>query len=166
MTTPTPAGWYPDPGNSGLVRWHDGIQWTHQTRQNSTAAQPDTARSAQVWIILPTLGAIALTLFFVSGVAVDPEFNLVFYAFVIAIGVLFGFVVRAMIRTEKTSATFGRTPPADLTPGWHTDPQDPQTLRWYDGAQWTAQTLPANTSPAELLTDRPKASPAAVGPSL
>ena len=41
MTT-TPAGWYPDPGGSGGVRWWDGAAWGEQLQ---AAPQP----VAQPW---------------------------------------------------------------------------------------------------------------------
>jgi len=28
-------------------------------------------------------------------------------------------------------------------PGWHPDPSDPTALRWWDGTQWTSQTMPS-----------------------
>ncbi|MDR1450412.1 MAG: DUF2510 domain-containing protein [Propionibacteriaceae bacterium] len=32
-------------------------------------------------------------------------------------------------------------------PGWYSDPNAPQTLRWFDGQQWTAHTQPAAAQP-------------------
>ncbi len=36
----TPAGWYPDPGTAGQLRYWDGNQWTPQTQAASTPSQP------------------------------------------------------------------------------------------------------------------------------
>ena len=30
--------------------------------------------------------------------------------------------------------------PSPMAPGWYADPHGQARLRWYDGAQWTAQT--------------------------
>ena len=39
--------------------------------------------------------------------------------------------------------------PGTPGPGWFADPQDPATLRWWDGQAWTAHTQPtAYTNPA------------------
>ena len=40
----TPANWYPDPNAPGTLRYWDGLQWTHHTRQ-SAAAPAATASS-------------------------------------------------------------------------------------------------------------------------
>lgn len=36
MSTPTPAGWYPDPADPSRTRWWDGAQWT----ENVSGGQP------------------------------------------------------------------------------------------------------------------------------
>ncbi|MBY3988007.1 DUF2510 domain-containing protein [Rhodococcus fascians] len=36
----TPAGWYPDPGDAGFIRWFDGGQWTAHVQQSRPPAPP------------------------------------------------------------------------------------------------------------------------------
>ncbi|MFD0891413.1 DUF2510 domain-containing protein, partial [Streptosporangium algeriense] len=47
MTTQTPAGWYPDPYGSPLLRWWDGNQWTDATHPRDTSPQGQAAPPAQ-----------------------------------------------------------------------------------------------------------------------
>jgi hypothetical protein len=46
MTT-TPAGWYPDPYGSQLLRWWDGSQWTDATHAREATASPPKQPSQQ-----------------------------------------------------------------------------------------------------------------------
>jgi hypothetical protein len=43
MTEPTPAGWYPDPQNSGQQRYWDGNAWTDNFAPGSAVAAPAAA---------------------------------------------------------------------------------------------------------------------------
>lgn len=43
VTEPTPAGWYPDPQNSGQQRYWDGNTWTQQFAPAGPAAAPTAA---------------------------------------------------------------------------------------------------------------------------
>ncbi|MDZ7674596.1 MAG: CD225/dispanin family protein [Acidimicrobiales bacterium] len=36
----TPAGWYPDPNQPGMLRYWDGSAWTEHTNQQSQVANP------------------------------------------------------------------------------------------------------------------------------
>lgn len=58
MTEPTPAGWYPDPENSGQQRYWDGNAWTQNFAPGSTpaaAAVPAAAKKPfykRTWFIV------------------------------------------------------------------------------------------------------------------
>lgn len=69
-----------------------------------------------------------------------PGIGLFLLGAVVACGVITVLVARsagrktpALVRTD--AAASGATPP-----GWHPDPQDPQQLRYWDGAAWTNDT--------------------------
>ncbi|WP_394289510.1 DUF2510 domain-containing protein [Microbacterium sp.] len=44
--------------------------------------------------------------------------------------------------------------PATTTPGWHPDPHLENTMRFWDGENWTAQTAPASGSAKSSVSSR------------
>jgi hypothetical protein len=48
-------------------------------------------------------------------------------------------------------------------PGWHPDPWDPQSVRWWDGQQWTGHTRPGVAPPVPRSGTPP---PGVVGPQI
>ena len=62
MTSPTPAGWYPDPSSPSIVRWHDGAQWTSATLPGPPA--PSAAHAYEtIRKVLTALAFASLLLF-------------------------------------------------------------------------------------------------------
>ncbi|HWH26885.1 MAG TPA: DUF2510 domain-containing protein [Pseudolysinimonas sp.] len=69
MTTPVPAGWYPDQTAPGYQRWWDGVQWTEHVQDPYDPAAAATAlmasegtKTGTVWvwlIVLLPLSSIA-----------------------------------------------------------------------------------------------------------
>ncbi|MCT9821014.1 DUF2510 domain-containing protein [Microbacterium sp. W1N] len=58
MTTPTPAGWYPDPADPSRTRWWDGAQWTENVAGGQPAAPAaPTAPAAPAYGENPTTPA-------------------------------------------------------------------------------------------------------------
>jgi hypothetical protein len=53
------AGWYPDPAQSGAVRWWDGAAWTASTAPSAPAAYAPTYPPAPVHIPQLAYGAVA-----------------------------------------------------------------------------------------------------------
>lgn len=47
MTTPTPAGWYPDPTVAGQQRWWDGAQWSEHVAPGGPAGPTGAATAWQ-----------------------------------------------------------------------------------------------------------------------
>ena len=44
-----------------------------------------------------------------------------------------------------------------VPPGWYPEPQDPRTLRWWDGTKWTPNTQPASVPPSASVVQTPAA---------
>ncbi len=63
MSTPTPAGWYPDPADPSRTRWWDGAQWT----ENVAGGQPVAPAAA------PEMPAPAPTAPVAPGAASAPS---------------------------------------------------------------------------------------------
>lgn len=68
MTEPTPAGWYPDPGNSGQLRYWDGTAWTDNYSPVAGAATPSAATVPPKKPIYKRTWFIVLAVLFGCGV--------------------------------------------------------------------------------------------------
>ncbi|HJR88879.1 MAG TPA: DUF2510 domain-containing protein [Aeromicrobium sp.] len=62
MTPSPPAGWYPDPSNPSVVRWHDGAQWTSATQPGPPASSAAHAYET-IRKVLTALAVASLLLF-------------------------------------------------------------------------------------------------------
>lgn len=49
----------------------------------------------------------------------------------------------------KPAAGPSAPPPSSREPGYHPDPEDPTRLRWWDGYEWGATTMPKDAADAE-----------------
>ncbi|WHU45088.1 DUF2510 domain-containing protein [Gordonia sp. L191] len=59
----TTPGWYPDPNNHSIIRYHDGRQWTDQTEQ---VPMPPPKKRGYGWLIA---GGVVLAIIVVIGAA-------------------------------------------------------------------------------------------------
>lgn len=59
-----------------------------------------------------------------------------------------GFVGAVMaLRTPATAIRRSTAPPPGPPPGWHPDPWDPSSLRWWDGTTWSEHTARKTAEP-------------------
>lgn len=68
----TPAGWYPDPHNPGMMRWWDGGGWLDQWRpQSSTVRHRDYRSIGTAYLLLIFAGGLGVHRFYLgrSGTA-------------------------------------------------------------------------------------------------
>ena len=49
-------------------------------------------------------------------------------------------VAVAVWLSKRSSAPAGQAPGGPMPAGWYPDPHGQARMRWYDGAQWTANT--------------------------
>lgn len=59
----TTPGWYPDPNNRSVIRYHDGYQWTDQTQQ---VPMPPPKKGGYGWLIA---GGVVLAIVIIIGAA-------------------------------------------------------------------------------------------------
>ncbi len=134
MTQPH-AGWYPDPtpAQEGDQRYWDGQQWTAHTAPGASAATP-VSKPAD-WYVDPTepqqlryWNGTAWTHHTHARTSADPA---------------------SPAQPEPSPTADTSVPQASAVPaGWHPDGRDVsgQTLRYWDGSQWTDHTHAAGTS--------------------
>lgn len=66
--------------------------------------------------------------------------GLVLVVLVVGAVVVGGIVAVVMLVNRKAPAN---RPPNAPAPGWYPDPQQPGTVRYFDGTAWTTQSRPA-----------------------
>lgn len=94
---------------------------------------------AVFWVVMAIIGVALL-----SYVDVTPAALFIFLVVFVLPVALVVLVIRALIRVgNKPAAPVQVVAPAQgLAPGWYLDQQNPTQMRWFDGYQWTAATLP------------------------
>lgn len=65
----TPAGWYPDPGGQGGVRYFDGQGWTERVQPGPAPVDPQRSRRVPPWAWV-VVAAVLVSLVLVLAVAI------------------------------------------------------------------------------------------------
>ena len=55
QTDLAPFGWYPDPANSGMLRWWNGRQWTDHLEYPRPEVNPAASYSSSTGSLAPVL---------------------------------------------------------------------------------------------------------------
>jgi hypothetical protein len=79
----------------------------------------------------------------------------------VLIGLIIGFIVVMSRRSRESARKAGvlvqQQVPTYIAPGWHPDPAQPGTLRWWDGVRWTEHVQPAPGSAPAPAAGAPSA---------